>query len=127
MKRLTELKTDRDVFDYISLFLINQNEKSYSDDLNPTCAYRGGHGMKCAIGCLIEDRFYHETLENNTPYDVSVKNALMLSVPNYKVNEKFLAQMQYVHDEIGIEFWEAQLSRFQFSPEGSFEGVNETV
>lgn len=123
MKKLNNIKTDKDVFDYITSFLFNQGDRSIKDD--NTCAYRGLDNMKCAIGCMIEDRFYHETLEDCTPYDTNVQNAIRLSVPNYELNEQFLSNMQYTHDQFNPQYWEVQFSRFQFSPEGKFEGVKE--
>ena len=121
MKQLNELVTDKDVFDYVSSFLINQNEKSTADDIG--CAYRGDEGKKCAIGCIIADEFYHPSIEKQTAYDTKVLYAVKDSLPKYTINDRFLSKLQEVHDGFESELWELKFSRFQFTPEGVFESV----
>jgi len=119
MTTLSNLKTDKDVFDYATSFLYNQNDISITDEY--ACAYRGLKGMKCAIGCVIDDQFYHHTLENCTVYDANVQKAIMQSLPSYEINEDFLNYMQYVHDKHSTHNWKSQFALFQFSQDGRFE------
>ncbi len=120
MKQLTELVTDKDVFDYVSLFLINQNKKSELKEIG--CAYRGLDGEKCAIGCIISNDSYSENLESLTVYDQKIQWAIRASLPNYNVlNETFLSQLQEVHDNHEPDEWQVIFSRFQFLPEGRFD------
>ena len=123
MKQLNELVTDKDVFDYASSFLIKQNKKSTADDVG--CAYRGDENEKCAIGCIIDDKFYHPSMEKQTAYDYKIQWAISYSLPKYTINEKFLSKLQEIHDGFEPELWKVNFSRFQFSPEGNFESVKE--
>lgn len=123
MKQLNELVTDKDVFDYVSSFLINQNEKSTA--LSVGCAYRGDNGKKCAIGCIIADEFYHPSMEKQTACDYNILWAIRNSLPKYTTNERFLSKLQEIHDGSIPELWEVNFSRFEFSPEGNFESMKE--
>jgi hypothetical protein len=58
MKTLDELKTDRDVFEFIRDHLLKQGERSLMDN-ELTCAYLGTEGKKCAVGVLIREDIYH--------------------------------------------------------------------
>lgn len=125
MKQLNELVTDKDVFDYVSSFLINQNKKSTAQDIG--CAYRGDDNKKCAIGCIIDDKFYHSSMEKQTAYDYKIQWAVLHSLPKYTLNEKFLSKLQEIHDGFEPELWEVNFSRFQFSSEGNFKLVEEFI
>jgi hypothetical protein len=50
-----------EVFNKVEAHLLAQGVRSmkYLD----MCAYRGAGGLRCAVGCLIKDEFYHESLE----------------------------------------------------------------
>lgn len=119
MKTLNDLKTDNDVFNYVSSFLLNQKEKSMIDQNN--CAYRGYDNMKCAIGCIIDDKFYYPKLEHNTIHNEIVQNAVSLSLPQYTLNEDFLIEMQLIHDNSNVESWENLFSEFKFDINGNWE------
>lgn len=123
MKSLTDLRTDKDVFDYVSSFLLNQNKRSSIDDIG--CAYRGYNGEKCAIGCIIADEFYQSKFESQSVYDLDIQSAIANSLPNYSLNDYFLNKLQSLHDSVEVNLWEVNLSRFQFSIDGAFELVNE--
>ena len=52
------------LFDKTVIHLLTQMEQSISDD-GDSCAYRGTNGLKCAIGALIDDKWYDaERLED---------------------------------------------------------------
>ena len=42
----------QEVFDFVAIHLLTQNEKSGDDQV---CYYRSPTGLKCAAGCLIAD------------------------------------------------------------------------
>lgn len=120
MKQLNHLITDKDIFDYVSSFLMKQGQRSYLSNYETSCAYRGIDNTKCAIGCIIADEFYDPIIEKQTAYDIEVQHAIELSLPNYKINERFLSKLQEVHDSYEIDQWEVNFSRFEFSNTGAF-------
>jgi len=77
---LSELKTDRQVFEYVKDHLLKQNEQSSSGSV---CVYRGHDGMSCAVGCLIDDDHYNQGLEDCDVFDGGVIDALLGSVGNW--------------------------------------------
>lgn len=113
MKTLDKLSSDTDVIEYVSNFLLNQGKKSYGFDGG--CRYRGGENneLKCAIGCLILDKFYHSSYEDQTVINYNVYKAVENSLPNYKINIELLQQLQNVHDSFEEQDWEWKFSRLR--------------
>lgn len=97
--------TKQEVFDKVVNHLRTQGCKSA--DSNGRCLYRGPNGTKCAVGCLIEDSDYTESLEDRT-VSFLVENTHVLD--NYKEQQNLLARMQTIHDNYKIQDWE---NRFQ--------------
>lgn len=54
--------TLQELFNIVSLHLLNQGQKSAHETL---CMYRGPNGMKCAAGVLIPDNEYNPSMETN--------------------------------------------------------------
>jgi hypothetical protein len=114
----TNLLTDFDVFCYIRNHLETQNAKSQlaeekldvNEISNIFCAYRSPDGLSCAIGCLIEDKHYSAGLEKNDVYDMSVRAAIVKSIPNWELNEELLADLQHIHDVVSVEKWKNHLA-----------------
>lgn len=113
---LSELKTDREVFEYVKNHLLKQNEQSSHGS---GCAYRDGQGMSCAVGCLIDDDHYHEDLEDNDVFDGGVIDALLESVGNWLfevddcLSDKrilMLRLLQQIHDCTQPYTWEYDLN-----------------
>lgn len=52
------------VFNYVILHLRRQKVRS---DGNGECLYRGRHNTSCAVGCLIPDSRYTESMEGDAP------------------------------------------------------------
>jgi hypothetical protein len=113
---LSELKTDREVFEYVKDHLLKQNQQS---SYGSGCAYRGGQGMSCAVGCLIDDDHYDEELEDNDVFDGRVIDALLESVSNWLVevddclSDKrilMLCLLQKIHDCTQPYTWEYDLN-----------------
>ena len=130
-----DLVTDFDVFCYVRSHLLTQNKKSQiteqDDDIdemsNTFCAYRSPDGLSCAVGCLIEDNHYSVGLEKNNVTDMAVKAAIIKSLPDWEFNEELLGDLQYVHDVVSIEKWEAHLTILSsnFNSNGSYLRVKE--
>jgi len=63
--------------------LTKQRMKSmaaYGGNMTQDCAYRGGNGLMCAVGCLITDEAYFEGLEGHCADDNRVVEALFNSL-----------------------------------------------
>lgn len=71
--------------------------KNGSDTIVPSCSYRTETGAKCAVGCLIPDSMYDESLEGKNVF------ALLALVPEvrgylWNVDKNFLRHAQRLHD-----------------------------
>lgn len=84
--------TEQEVFDKVKKHLLKQNSKAMDGD---NCVYRSPNGSQCAIGCMIPDDQYDETMELN--------NAAILieewpDLPFANINPNFLKDLQEIHD-----------------------------
>jgi len=118
---LTELKTDREVFEYVKNHLLKQNQQSMCGS---GCYYRGPQGTSCAIGCLIDDDFYDESLEDEWMFSADVTGAVFKSLPNWSsavVTDmdtayrsdaalNMLYFLQQIHDNSDPYTWEHDLN-----------------
>jgi hypothetical protein len=70
------------IFDKVAEHLIRQGERAMSPSGEGTgaCAYRGQNGTKCAIGCLIDDKFYESRFEGHGIYNHAVRHAVSRSL-----------------------------------------------
>lgn len=92
--------TKQEIFDIVSLHLLNQNEKSiaHSNLGGITCKYRGSNNLRCAIGCLIPDQEYTENFEGDSLFDGS-KLWIFFKSKNYSDESLYLMQkLQTIHD-----------------------------
>ena len=105
MKTLDELKTDRDVFEFIRNHLLTQGERSIMED-EATCAYLGTDGKKCAVGALIREDIYHSSIEEKPVNHSLVRSAVTKSVPNWIINLELLGELQSIHDNANEYDWE---------------------
>ena len=105
MKTLNELKTDRDVFEFIKNHLLTQGQRSLMDN-EMTCAYFGVEGKKCAVGALIREDIYHYSIEEKPVNHSLVQSAITKSVPNWKINTEMLCELQSIHDGKSMHDWE---------------------
>ena len=105
MKTLDELKTDRDVFEFIKNHLLTQGQRSLMDN-EMTCAYFGVEGKKCAVGALIREDIYHYSIEEKPVNHSLVQSAITKSVPNWKINTEMLCELQSIHDGKSMHDWE---------------------
>ena len=97
-------------YETIRAHLIEQG-KPAMDPMTGSCFYRAEGGLKCAVGCLISDEAYHEKLEDNTPSDERVQEALRKSGWDLTESGFFmLKEMQdrhdnwRAHDEDGLQY-----------------------
>jgi len=123
----TILNTDYDVFNYVKQHLLNQQERSL-DPHTLSCFYRAqnesGKTLMCAVGCLIDDNFYSEKLENSSPYDSDVKKAVENSIfSDWEYNVSLLSELQNIHDEYEADEWSVKLE----SLESYFNENNEYI
>jgi hypothetical protein len=120
----TSLKTDYDVFNYVKEHLLKQNERSV-DPWSMQCQYlsqkEDGKVLMCAVGCLIDDEWYSEKIENLSASNEDVKRAIAGSIPNWKVNTNMLSELQNIHDEYEPEQWSLKLEYL----ESYFGGIND--
>ena len=105
MKTLNELKTDRDVFEFIKNHLLTQGQRSIMED-EATCAYLGTDGKKCAVGALIREDIYHSSIEEKPVNHSLVRSAVTKSVPNWIINLELLGELQSIHDNANEYDWE---------------------
>ena len=107
-----ELKTDYDVFNYVKEHLLKQNERSV-DPWSLQCQYlsqkEDGKVLMCAVGCLIDNEWYSEKIENLSASNEDVKRAVAGSIPSWKVNSDMLGELQNIHDEYEPDSWSLRL------------------
>ena len=100
--------TLQEIFNRVSQHLLAQGERStYKGD----CAYRGGNGEACAVGCLIKDEAYDPDIEGLSTEHAEVRRALRASIG--RVSGKafdLLAELQIVHDYTKPDRWPAELA-----------------
>lgn len=114
MKSLDKLYTNIDVIEYVRDRLISQGRKSLSI-WNGNCKYRGGedYDLKCAIGWLIDDKWYESSFEDKKVTDRRVFGAVEKSVPHWKVDMELLQEFQDIHDHFEPNLWEWKFSRLK--------------
>lgn len=88
--------TNQQVFDNA----LNQVRKQkYMRSINyerECCAYRGEHGLKCAVGASIPDSLYTPDIENKTAFDLLLRRPF--SELFRHVNSDLLSDLQRLHD-----------------------------
>jgi hypothetical protein len=87
----------QEIFDYVTPLLFAQGERSMLEG-GTTCAYRGEHGMRCAVGFLIPDELYYRVLEGKSAMDVDITNVLSTVITTDDDLGLFLTDLQDVHD-----------------------------
>lgn len=75
------------------------------------CRYRAQEDdsiLKCAVGCLIEDKFYEEHLESDDSFSPKVIMAVAksLNIEETDVPDELLNKLQSCHDYHSPEEWE---------------------
>lgn len=79
-------------FNRVVKHLRGMTERSMNDVIG--CAYRGDDGRKCAVGCLIPDSLYDETMEG-----LGAQRPIMRDLLNLAGHDADLcSDLQQVHD-----------------------------
>lgn len=91
--------------------MVNHLRRQGSQSMNSSgCAYRGTRGRMCAIGCLIPDNAYMQTMEGKTVYPlVSLYGHVRQFLPE---SLDLAVAMQGVHD--GADFSEGVFRTDEF-------------
>jgi hypothetical protein len=100
----------QEIFDYVTPLLFAQGQRSMlpsqfpdDEDGEPTCAYRGEGGLRCAIGHIIPDELYNPNIEGEGVGGTVLQSVLKEIIPSkygvtYAGLGKFLGDLQDVHD-----------------------------
>ncbi|TFG98717.1 hypothetical protein E4H12_05310 [Candidatus Thorarchaeota archaeon] len=102
------------IFNRVKSHLHKQNQKAQGE--SGLCSYRthGAATLKCAIGCLIDDENYEQSLEGRRVMHKDVLHAVEQSL-NLKIEDDdvmFFVDLQDTHDLSPIEDWPDRLDRF---------------
>lgn len=104
---------DLKLFDKVVDHLLKQNAKSETSP-GGFCKYRGPNGLKCAVGFLISDAAYSESIECKSVVDAKVKAALAKSrVSITEDNINMLSELQYMHDRYEVSEWAIVAARLR--------------
>lgn len=89
--------------------LLTQGKKSITP--NGGCRYRGPDNTKCAIGCLIPDHLYNETMDSDIVTDIYnvLNNYPELKQYFQNVDFDLLLRLQKIHDSIPPKYWKEYL------------------
>lgn len=117
MPTIVEFESANEIFDRVKDHLLTQGVRSSRPMIadngyrHTMCTYRGPEGRSCAIGCLIPDEAYDETIEGLSATSIDFKKAIKFAT---KEPADFLYSMlddlQWVHDECDPVEWEATLT-----------------
>ena len=109
-KNYKPVKTFQDAFNHIVNHLLVQNRSA--TEYGGTCKYRVFYNYeepgKCAVGCLISDINYHESIEDSLANNAEVINAIKKSNPELVIDDKLtelFLLMQFVHDHLDPVNW----------------------
>lgn len=117
--------TRQEIFDKVTTHLLTQMQQAKSSGkwhlartqdvrARTLCLYRTdglkGPVLKCAVGCLIEDRFYSETMEDesvSTLIEIYPEAFEHLGIYHQDHNmTELLCDLQNVHDSYDPPLWE---------------------
>lgn len=100
--------TNQEIFTTVKNHLLTQNARSaepIKEGMSESyCKYRGPNGLMCAVGCLIPDEMYSDSIEFN-PVGYLPKEIL----DHMGGNEWLLQRLQSIHDLIEVENWHSAL------------------
>ena len=102
----------QEVFNKVCNHLLAQGAKSMykPSDRVRVCAYRGVNGMQCAVGCLIDDKYYTPPMEGCKVCTPVVERALARSGVEMSDNViNLLSELQQLHDFISPKNWPLDL------------------
>jgi len=97
----------QEIYNQVKKHLLKQNEKSTNDGY---CVYRSEKGLKCAIGGILPDDLYHESMDKMMDSIIGI----MSNFPRVKEyfgrgNENLLRELQIIHDDYEPNAWHVKL------------------
>lgn len=111
------------IFDKAAKHLLKQDCRASRNEHSSefACFYRGPNGTKCAVGALIPDRFYHESMEEKSAA------ALLAGFPDFRhylgagldvskehSKANLLTCLQEIHDCYPPDSWREKLRYLAF-------------
>jgi hypothetical protein len=103
-KRLSQ---NQKTFNKVARHLLKQKQKSVVAN-STRCLYRGPNGLRCAIGCLIPNRLYNESMEDKCADHFEISPILQqLGHDSY-----FCDRLQTIHDKYEPVEWRSALEKF---------------
>ena len=105
---------EREIFETVKKHLLAQDERA-RDEIGH-CAYKGQNGQ-CAVGCLIDDKYYHICIEGKPIEHIflieAINKSLGLSLTPDSPTVKLLRALQNVHDDIVPYYWGRELDNLE--------------
>jgi hypothetical protein len=98
-------RTAQTVFNTVITHLRRQNAKAL--DRRHSCSYRGENGTKGAIGCLISDGDYHQSMEGSLYKNIAKRYPSCFWMKEF---DQLLARLQSTHDLYDVSLWEHQFA-----------------
>ena len=111
--------TQQEAFNKVSRHLLTQNKRAEFKGFG--CVYRGDGGTKCAIGCLIPNKYYRDEMDNDGDGigdSINVEE-LLYKYPNLPLRFRhlptpFLEELQDIHDGVDVKKWKDELKKFGY-------------
>jgi hypothetical protein len=118
------------IYEKVSTHLLTQNAQALRDivvlddgSLSGLCAYHAQGGLRCAVGCLIDDGLYHDEFEGEDLMHSLLTSALLqsqffqslptgnLTPSDWDLIWTLLYELQEVHDLHDVSDWKDSLQR----------------
>jgi len=105
---------DKEAFAKAARHLLDQGKKAMNE-VSLECALKTKDGLKCAVGCLIDERLYSPKLEplsgvGSTDIDDELRDVLEKSGVSFSdLTIGMLHWLQFIHDEKGVSHWREEL------------------
>lgn len=100
--------TKREIFDHVKEHLLTQNAKSAEED--GSCRYRGPFNRMCAIGCLIPENLYSETMEGCSVSGLFQDSPELRHILLSGDHMAMLVGLQRIHDDGNVDDWPRELA-----------------
>jgi hypothetical protein len=109
---IPNIETKQDMFNHVATHLMRQREAANGPDGD--CVYRNLGGLRCAVGCLIDDEHYSERLEGLRLTASAVLDAVEGSIgrsiegrhDTIPCTERvILKRLQGIHDAEDVAVW----------------------
>lgn len=99
-------QTQQQIFNTVAAHLLSQGEKAQDGD---ECLYKTPEGLQCALGCLIADADYRDTLEGLGPPDL---DDILPQISDTDLPMPFYEELQEIHDRMPVSRWRERLAEF---------------